>query len=143
LPDRLTPAQRSALMSRIRGKNTGPERLLSQYLRRAGVYFSRNARGIPGTPDIVFRRCRLAVFADGEFWHGRRFDRWKRSLSRFWLRKIQGNITRDAAVDAVLRKAGWRSLRLWGRNIQRSPSCCVQRILALRQKLLDKQARRP
>jgi len=100
LPDPLTPAQRSALMSRIRGKNTGPERLLSQYLRRAGVYFSRNARGIPGTPDIVFRRCRLAVFADGEFWHGRRFDRWKRSLSRFWLRKIQGNIRRDAAPSA-------------------------------------------
>lgn len=135
--DTLSVRERSALMSRIRGKNTGPELLLFRLLRQRKVYFARHVTSLPGKPDVVFRRCRLAVFVDGEFWHGRNFDDWKGGLSSFWRTKIEKNIARDRNVDVELGALGWTVIRLWGKELQRNPEECVRNILRVRTERLS------
>src|SRR6266545_6889063 len=95
MTDRLSTAARSALMSRVRGKNTGPEKLVCSALRARGVYFSTHASRLPGRPDIVFWRARVVVFIDGDFWHGWRFPAWEQKLPEFWKAKIGRNRSRD------------------------------------------------
>jgi DNA mismatch endonuclease (patch repair protein) len=136
LPDFLTKAERSVRMSRIRGKNTGPERGMFRMLRHERVYFARHARGLPGSPDIVFRRCRLAVFIDGDFWHGRHFDRWSARLTDYWREKIEANVRRDRRDRERLRALGWHVLRIWGKDIARNPDACVRKILDRRSHFL-------
>jgi len=136
LPDFLTKQERSARMSRIRGTNTGPEREMFRMLRREGVYFARHARGLPGSPDIVFRRCRLAVFIDGDFWHGRRFRTWSTDLNDFWREKITKNISRDRRTARQLRIDGWRVLRLWAKDLERDPEAKLRLVLRTRAELL-------
>ena len=138
MPDVMTKAQRSACMSRIRGANTGPERNMFRLLCREGVYFARHAREIPGRPDIVFRRCRLAVFIDGEFWHGRHMSEWRHKLSGFWREKIEGNRRRDRRVDRALRAQGWSVLHLWTEKVERDPEGCLRRVLRVRQRRIEK-----
>ncbi len=128
MPDFLTKRERSALMSRIRGKNTGIERSVFRRLRIEGVAFSRHAKSLPGRPDVVIRSAKLAVFLDGDFWHGRRFEQWRYRLSPFWRKKIEGNISRDRSCRGRLRRMGWRVLRLWGKDILRSEDRCIARI---------------
>jgi DNA mismatch endonuclease (patch repair protein) len=135
LPDFLTKKERSARMSRIRGTNTGPEREMFRMLRREGVYFARHARGLPGSPDIVFRRCRLAVFIDGDFWHGRRFRSWSTDLNDFWREKITRNISRDRRTARQLRIAGWQVLRFWAKDLERDPEATLRLVLRAREKL--------
>lgn len=132
MPDFLARHERSALMARIHGTNTGTERTVFRLLRREGVYFARHAKGLPGRPDIVFRRCRLAVFIDGDFWHGRNFARWSGGLSPFWLGKIQANMARDRRIRSRLRTRGWSLLRFWSKDVDKDPERCVQRILRAR-----------
>lgn len=135
--DVLTPEQRSSLMSRIRGKNTGPEKVVFRRLRKAGVYFSRHSAGLPGKPDVVFRRAKVAVFIDGEFWHGKGFDSWQSGLSEPWRKKISGNMERDRAVDGTLEAMGWQTLHLWGRDVMKDPDGCVKAILMVRECRLE------
>ncbi len=85
--DRLTKKKRSWNMSRIRSKNTKPELLLYKTLKKAGYKFRKHS-SLPGKPDVAFTDVKLAVFIDGEFWHGRKFHQWKSKLSHFWLEKI-------------------------------------------------------
>src|SRR4029079_18300950 len=96
------------VMSRIRSTNTGTERAVFRLLRRRGVYFARHAKALPGSPDIVFRRCRMAVFIDGDFWHGRNFEEWRAKVSAFWVSKIERNMERDRLSRAELEARGWR-----------------------------------
>jgi len=130
--DFLTKSERSARMSRIRSTNTGPERKIFHLIRRRRVYFARHARTLPGSPDIVFRRCRLAVFIDGDFCHGRNFEKWRSKVSAFWATKIGRNMERDRRARAELEARGWRVLSFWGKDIDRDPESCVERILAIR-----------
>ena len=124
--DTLSKQERSALMSRIRGTNTGTERRVFSALRRYGVYFARHAKELPGKPDVVFRRVKLAVFIDGDFWHGRHYDDWKDGLTDFWRIKIEGNMVRDRRARAKLRAAGWSVLRFWSKDIDKDPESCVR-----------------
>lgn len=123
-------------MSLIRGTNTGPERAVFKLLRREGVYFARHARRLPGSPDVLFRRCRLAVFIDGDFWHGRRLAAWRHGLTPYWLEKIERNKARDRRDSARLRKLGWTVVRLWAKDVERQPAASVARIISERQALL-------
>lgn len=141
MPDFLTKAERSARMSRIRGTNTGPERGMFRMLRREGVYFARHARGLPGSPDIVFRKCRLAVFIDGDFWHGRNFNRWRDGLTDFWREKIEANIRRDRRNRKRLRALGWHVIRIWGKDANGDPKSCIREILDRRSHHLRSKAR--
>src|SRR5215813_4468751 len=89
--DIMSPEKRSALMSRIRGKGTSPELALAQLLRGANLHFEEHAPDLPGRPDFVFREARVAVFVDGDFWHGWRFPSWRLKLSLKWEQKIAAN----------------------------------------------------
>lgn len=126
----MSPETRSAVMSRIRGKGTKPETIIQAGLEAKGVAFEMHARDLPGRPDFVMRAQRVAVFVDGDFWHGHRFDEWRLKLSEKWEAKIAANIARDRRNRAALRKAGWRVVRVWEHQVKASPARCVRRITA-------------
>lgn len=129
MPDFLSTSQRSALMSRIRGKNTKIERRMFSLLRKCNVRFGKHLKSLPGCPDIVIRSGKLVVFVDGDFWHGRALSKWRHKLAPFWLEKIQQNIARDLRRRRELRKLGWKVIRLWGKDVLRKPETCLERIL--------------
>ena len=132
--DIMSPEKRSKVMSRIKGKNTVPERIVFSLLRREGVYFTKHKKNLPGQPDIVFSRVKLAVFIDGDFWHGWRFPLWQHKLSKKWRDKIAATRERDRRNFRKLRRLGWKVLRIWEHQIERSPEECVRRILRIRDK---------
>ena len=89
--DIMSPEKRRRVMSRIKGKNTTPERYIRSLLRAAGLSFKQHDNTLPGYPDFVFPRAKVAVFVDGDFWHGWRFPIWQHRLSSFWRNKIADN----------------------------------------------------
>lgn len=126
-------------MRRIRSRNTEPELLLRRALHARGARYRLHDRSVPGQPDVVFRRARVAVFVDGDFWHG---HQWKlRGLARledqfstneqYWIRKINGNVERDRRVDQSLRQLGWVSLRIWESEVRATPRACAERVIAV------------
>jgi DNA mismatch endonuclease (patch repair protein) len=119
-------------MSRIRGKNTGPEQSIFAELTRHGVHFGQHAKDLPGCPDIVFRRVKVAVFIDGDFWHGWRFPLWRHKLSAKWQLKIAATRARDQRNFNILRRLGWRVLRIWEHEVESSAERSVKRILGAR-----------
>jgi len=131
MADIMSPEKRSALMARIRGRNTKVELRVFRELRRRGIYFAKHAKGLPGRPDIVFRNGKLAVFVDGDFWHGWRFPRWEYKLTPFWRDKIARNRARDARNFAKLRRRGWRVLRIWEHDLKRDLEGQVDRLCAV------------
>jgi len=124
----MSPEKRSALMSRIRGKNTGPERAIADALAVAGLQFETHRADLPGCPDFVFGHAMLAVFVDGDFWHGWRFPVWRDKLSLKWEAKIQGNRVRDVRNFRRLRRAGWSVIRIWEHQVDQDVSACITRI---------------
>jgi DNA mismatch endonuclease, patch repair protein len=118
-------------MSRIRGKDTGPEKILVAELAALGFSFETHPSDLDGRPDILFRAHRLAVFVDGDFWHGWRFPLWKHKLSQRWQDKIEANRARDTRNFRRLRRAGWRILRIWEHQIEQALPACIERILAV------------
>jgi DNA mismatch endonuclease (patch repair protein) len=131
LTDIMSPEKRSALMSRIKGKHTGPERTLRSALRKAGYRPIMHDRRLPGRPDFVFCRARIAVFVDGDFWHGWHFDRWREKLTPAWEAKIAANIARDKRNFRKLRACGWSVVRIWEHQIEADLDQCVERIAVL------------
>ena len=126
--DIMSPERRSALMARIKGKDTGPERAVAHALRTRGWDFETHARDLPGRPDILFRKSMVAVFVDGDFWHGWRFPVWRDKLSVAWEAKIEVNRRRDARTFRLLRRAGWTVIRVWEHQVKRDIDACVARI---------------
>jgi|SRR5579871_5502443 len=123
MPDRITKEKRSALMSRIRSKNTGLEKSFRFYLRKTVKRrFTTNAKDIRGKPDFVFKEDRLCIFIDGDFWHGWQYPRWKSNLkNNFWRNKIETNRKRDLKITRYLRGKGWRVLRFWAHDLENKP----------------------
>ncbi|MDQ3101546.1 MAG: very short patch repair endonuclease [Bacteroidota bacterium] len=126
----------SALMSRIRGKNTGPEKNLRNSLREAGITGYRlHYKKAPGRPDIAFVGRKIAIFVHGCFWHGCPYCRPARPKSNnsFWDLKLDRNQTRDKQKVKGLRKAGWRVITIRECRLKRSPAVQLRRIqLALK-----------
>lgn len=135
--DKLSPRHRSWNMAQIKSKNTKPEVIMFKLLRDFGYKF-RKHYDVYGKPDIAFPKLKVAIFIDGEFWHGKDFEKWKEKLSPFWLNKIQGNIVRDKKNLKLLRKDGWHTLRLWGKDINRNPQKSVTKIIRFVEKYLQK-----
>jgi DNA mismatch endonuclease (patch repair protein) len=127
--DIMSKESRSRLMSRIRTSKTGPENTLCRMLRRAGIGFSRNDKRLPGTPDVVFHDAKIVVFVDGDFWHGWRFPLWRHKLTIGWQSKISANRRRDQRNFRILRRAGWKVIRVWEHQIERSAEECAQMIV--------------
>jgi DNA mismatch endonuclease (patch repair protein) len=115
MTDIVPPSVRSRMMAGIRGKDTLPERLIRSGLHRMGFRFRLHPGNVPGRPDIVLPRYRAAIFVHGCFWHGHNCPLFKvpGDNREFWVRKIEGNRSRDAEVADLLRKAGWRQLTIW------------------------------
>jgi DNA mismatch endonuclease (patch repair protein) len=131
----MSPETRSAVMARIQAKNTSPERLVFAGLRSLGFSFTRHAKDLPGRPDVVFRSLRIAVFIDGDFWHGWRFSLWRHKLSPKWHDKIQTNRARDRRNHRALRALGWTVIRIWEHQVEQSlPRClaCIERVVVER-----------
>ncbi|MSQ48739.1 MAG: very short patch repair endonuclease [Deltaproteobacteria bacterium] len=104
---------RSRLMARIRSANTKPERIVFAELRKRRIAASRHVSDLPGRPDIVISGIQLAVFIDGDFWHGWRFPLWMHKLEKGWRQKIATTRKRDQRNFRKLRLRGWTVLRLW------------------------------
>jgi DNA mismatch endonuclease, patch repair protein len=121
VPDNLTPNQRSLCMSRNKGKDTGLELMVRSELHRLGLRFRKHAKELPGCPDVVFTKAKVAIFTDGDFWHGYRYPTWKDTLSPFWQAKIEANRARDRSNHRKLRRLGWTVIRLWEHQIEREP----------------------
>jgi DNA mismatch endonuclease (patch repair protein) len=124
----MSPEKRSALMSRIRGKNTGPERAVGAIVSGLRLKAEFHARDLPGKPDLVLRRRRIAIFVDGDFWHGWRFPVWRNKLSEKWELKIAANRRRDLLNHARLRRAGWLVIRIWEHQLERDPEGVAARL---------------
>jgi DNA mismatch endonuclease (patch repair protein) len=127
----MSPEKRSALMARIKGRNTGPERALAEGIRSFDCLWESHARDLPGCPDFVFRTSRLVVFVDGDFWHGWRFCAWRHKLPEKWEKKIAQNLVRDRRNRAKLRRQGWTVVRIWEHQIERDMAACLSRIKRL------------
>jgi DNA mismatch endonuclease (patch repair protein) len=128
--DFLAPEVRSAVMARIKGKDTGPELLVGSALSAAGLRFEKHAKDLPGRPDLVFRPVRVAVFIDGDFWHGWRFSVWRDKLSEKWEAKIESNRRRDVRNHRQLRRNGWTVIRLWEHQVEQDLKRCVARVVS-------------
>lgn len=128
MADNLSRAQRSYCMSRVRNRDTDLESLVRSVLFRRGWRFRKHVRQLPGCPDVVFPSQRVAVFIDGDFWHGYRLPQWDRQLSWFWRAKIEKNRRRDRQNFSKLRRRGWRVVRVWQHEIERDLLSAVQKI---------------
>ena len=127
-----TPEETSKIMSRIRGKDTKIELLLRKELWKRGLRYRKNYKKLPGTPDIVFIKQKIAIFCDSEFWHGKSFFVNKQDVcnrnSEYWNAKICRNIERDIQVNKQLNEKGWLVLRFWAKEIQDSEETVLSEI---------------
>jgi DNA mismatch endonuclease, patch repair protein len=143
----LKPASASAsLVKRMnRCVETKHEVLLRRELWRRGLRFRKNRTDLPGKPDVVFASARVAVFCDGDFWHGRNWRRLslqlrKRANPEYWCQKIRSNRARDRRITALLERLGWLVIRLWEKDIHASPQNAVAVVeRAVLARLQDKQ----
>jgi DNA mismatch endonuclease (patch repair protein) len=121
-------AQRHHLMSCIKSNDTSIEIILRKALWHEGIRYRKNYKALPGKPDIVLTKYKIAIFCDGEFWHGKDLMINKRIPKKnqdFWINKIERNIKRDSEIDTKLFRQGWLVLRFWGDEIMKSLSSCV------------------
>lgn len=129
--DKLTPAQRHKNMKNIKSKDTKIEIKLRKALWHKGYRYRKNVKSLPGSPDIVFTKYKLAVFCDSEFFHGKDWEVLKAHLEKsnnsdFWVNKISQNIKRDDEVNKQLLFQGWTVIRFWGKDIMKHIDDCVK-----------------
>ena len=132
MSSRRDPAITRRIMSSIKGKGTKAELLLGKAMWGFGLRY-RKQYPILGHPDFVFVSARVAVFCDGDFWHGRGFehmDLTKRFPTNYayWSSKIKGNKVRDLKVNAGLKKSGWIVLRFWDSEVQKNPNRLARKV---------------
>ena len=132
--DDLSKEQRHKNMSNIRSTNTKPEERVRKDLFSRGFRYRKNYRKLPGSPDIAILKHNIAVFVDGEFWHGKdwgqRKDRLK-SNREYWIEKIEENMARDKRNDSLLTDMGWIPIHFWEKEVKKDLGSCIDRIMAL------------
>ena len=129
--DVLTKEQRRKNMQRIKGKNTSIEIKLCKALWKKGYHYRKNYKELPGSPDIVLTKYKVAIFCDSEFFHGKDWDKLKARLEKgekgdYWTKKITRNMERDEDVNKQLMFRGWTVLRFWGDEIKKNTDECVK-----------------
>ena len=130
MADCFTKKKRSEVMSQIRSKNTQIERVVFRELRKNKIYFQKHYKKARGSPDIALPRKKIAVFIDGDFWHGWQFSRKRGKLpKKYWLKKIESNIQRDIRNRAKLRREGWKVLRVWEHQLKNQQEKYLGKIL--------------
>lgn len=129
-----TTVERSDLMKKIKGANTAPEILLRKELWKVGLRYRLNVKKLPGKPDIVFRKHRLVVFIDGEFWHGFNWEEKKKRIKdnrAYWIPKIERNMQRDRENEEKLIELGFTIVRFWEAEIKKDIEGCIGKINAI------------
>lgn len=131
MADVLTKEQRHKNMKNIRSKDTAIEIRLRKALWQKGYRYRKNYKELPGCPDIVLTKYKIAIFCDGEFFHGKDWEVLKPHLeqsnnSQFWINKISRNIERDDEVNKKLLFLGWTVIRFWGKDIKKNTDECVK-----------------
>ncbi|MEL0455000.1 very short patch repair endonuclease [Flavobacteriaceae bacterium SZ-1-7] len=127
-----TTQKRSKIMSKIKGKNTKPELQFRKALWKRGVRYRVDSKKLPGKPDVSIKKYKLAIFIDGEFWHGYNWDERKKTIKsnrRFWVPKIERNMQRDAEVNLQLKEMGYTVFRFWEHEIKKDLEKCLNDIL--------------
>ena len=133
---RYTPEQTHIIMSAVKQKDTEPELLLRRALWKKGNRYRKNYNKLPGKPDIVFIGKKVAVFCDGDYWHGHNWairglgslEEELSGYSEFWRTKILRNIEHDKKVNELLNAEGWTVIRIWESEIRSNLEDCVQKI---------------
>jgi len=118
-------------MSRIRGRDTGPELLLRSLLHRAGFRFRRHDSSLPGRPDIVLKKHRAAIFVHGCFWHrheGCRNATTPSTRTDFWEDKFAGTVERDRRAAEALAALGWTVVTIWECELEKQPEDTLRRV---------------
>lgn len=118
-------------MKNIHGKDTKIEVILRKALWSKGYRYRKNYKKLPGSPDIALTKYKIAIFCDGEFFHGKDWDTLKKRLeksnnSEFWINKISRNIERDDEINKKLDFEGWTVIRFWGEDIKKHMDECVK-----------------
>lgn len=118
-------------MSKVHLKRGKAETILSKALWHKGYRYRLNDKKLPGSPDIAILKFKVAVFVDGEFWHGRDWGSRKQKLKsnrEYWIEKIEENMERDRRNDARLEAIGWRPVHFWEKEVKKDLAGCVQEI---------------
>lgn len=141
-----TPEITHKIMSAVKSKNTRPELALRHALWARGLRYQVNVKGLKGKPDIVFTRAKIAVFCDGDFWHGHNWairglgslDEELEGYSQFWRDKIFGNVRRDKENTTNLEADGWIVIRIWESDIKANILKCTDIVEEAYRKVLPK-----
>lgn len=130
MADTLTPEQRKKNMKNIKSKDTEIELILRRALWKKGFRYRKNYDLLPGKPDIVLTKYKIAIFCDGEFFHGKDWEKLRCKLensnnSEYWIKKISKNIERDNDIDKQLSAMGWTVIHFWGEDIKKNIDECI------------------
>jgi len=129
--DKLKKEQRRKNMQAVKHKGSKIETMLGKALWAKGLRYRKNNKKVFGKPDFTFKKLKIAIFVDGEFWHGKDWENRKhdhKTNVSFWHQKIERNIERDNEVNEKLKSKGWKVLRFWGKEIEKNLSDCVEKI---------------
>ncbi|MHA7842141.1 MAG: very short patch repair endonuclease [Winogradskyella sp.] len=127
-----TTKKRSRQMSKIRGKNTKPELLFRKALWKKGVRYRVDSKQLPGRPDVSIKKYKLAIFIDGEFWHGYNWDERKPTIKSnrgFWIPKIDRNMQRDREVNQQLKEMDFTVFRFWTHEVKDNLKTCINDVM--------------
>ena len=133
-----TTPETSKRMANVKLKKGKAETMLARALWHEGYRYRLNYKKLPGSPDIAILRYRIAVFVDGEFWHGYDWENRKNKLKRnreYWIEKIEENISRDSRNDILLTELGWRPIHFWEKAVLHNLSSCVLQIIQMSQEI--------
>lgn len=118
-------------MSNVRLKKGKAETIIAHALWHQGIRYRRNYKALPGSPDIAITKYKIAVFIDGEFWHGYDWENRKQRLKRnrdYWIKKIEENMARDKRDDKLLTDDGWIVLHFWEKMVLKHTDYCIELI---------------
>lgn len=129
--NKLTKEQRRKNMQAVKSKDSVIEKAMAKGLWAKGFRYRKNDRTVFGKPDFTFKKHKIAIFVDSEFWHGKDWEVKKhehKSNQDFWHRKIERNIERDKEVNQQLTSEGWKVLRFWGKDIKVNLHSCIEKV---------------
>ena len=115
-------------MSRIRGTNTKIDLKMKEELKKKKIRFEMYPKMF-GNPDFTIKKKKIAIFCDGDFWHGFRYHEKKKPAKKFWRDKLEENMRRDKRISQKLRREGWSVLRFWEHDIEKRMDYCINKIL--------------
>jgi DNA mismatch endonuclease (patch repair protein) len=127
-----TTKKRSALMGKIKSKDTKQEKKLRSFIWNLGIRYRKNVKNMPGAPDILISKYKLVIFVDGEFWHGYNWNEKKQKIKSnrdFWIPKIERNMQRDETNNQYYEDNGWTVVRFWEHQLKNDFGSCINLLL--------------